>query len=477
MPSKAPNEPGIIGSRVLATLSSAQGRDFSGQDFAGEVVHGGNFFESIFNGCSFTGMQASQSVFQHTEFTETQFDGCTFRDSSFDHSDFVMANLRDCRFIRCSFQNAEWRDTDFNGVAFEQCIFRNTTTSLINFVECVFDDASAGNFAGSSKRFTVFSQTQFRLAAKQLQFLQTSFGITGSLKVPLQDGGDPLLRLSAAYYSGSLTSSLFYKYFSAALNEIADSPESPHVLRIRYICAICRSLVTENFLSVFALQFLQDAISRRASQLPNERQMLEIVSLALGLRVSVRERIAAIDRDAAELAGIFANSVNLRMQFEHTYNREALADYMGQLGSFCQISPGDIRIEKYRCGSTFVDVLIGAGTQISELFRFIRYSLSLATVAISQAGKLRKEYNRLARGATNARIGKSSQRRSRATRAPKMISTGQEVREELVGKKSKETKSIEVLVDTANERVLVLDGRVQVTITFRESAVRTRSRT
>jgi hypothetical protein len=36
-----------------------------------------------------------------------------------------------------------------------------------------------------------------------------------------------------------------------------------------------------------------------------------------------------------------------------------------------------------------------------------------------------------------------------------------------MGFRSEAVKSIEVFVDTANERVLVLDGRVQVTITLR----------
>ena len=151
-----PKDPAaLVKQSVVSSLVARQGADYSGQDFGAEVIRCQSFFESIFNGCSLTGIHASQSIFQHTEFTEAQFDGCTFQDSSFDHSDFVLADLRNCRFVRCSFQNAEWRDSVFNNVVFEQCIFRNTTSSLVRFNDCSFDGASAANFVGPSKRRSI----------------------------------------------------------------------------------------------------------------------------------------------------------------------------------------------------------------------------------------------------------------------------------------------------------------------------------
>src|ERR1041385_2113273 len=83
-------------------LAGAQGKDFSGFDFLDISIEGQNFFESIFNGCFFNDIRASQSVFQHAEFTETRLSNCVFEDTSFDHSDFVLTSVSGSEFVRCS---------------------------------------------------------------------------------------------------------------------------------------------------------------------------------------------------------------------------------------------------------------------------------------------------------------------------------------------------------------------------------------
>src|SRR3712207_1760177 len=85
-------------------LVGAQGKDFSGLDFLELAIECQNFFESIFNGCVFERVHATQSIFQHAEFTESTFSGCVFEDTSFDHSDFVLSSISGTQFIRCSFQ-------------------------------------------------------------------------------------------------------------------------------------------------------------------------------------------------------------------------------------------------------------------------------------------------------------------------------------------------------------------------------------
>jgi uncharacterized protein YjbI with pentapeptide repeats len=471
MRSKVRLQTEIIKRGILTDLVAGQGTDFSGRDFGGESVQGGNFFESIFNGCSFTGIQATQSVFQHAEFTETQFAGCTFQDSSFDHSDFVLANLQDCRFVRCSFQNAEWRDSIFSAVSFEQCIFRNTTTSLTRFIDCSFDDASAANFIGPSKRFSVFSRTQFHLPEGQMEFLRTNFGLTSSQAVrSWEPSEDPLFQVSLRYYVGTLTSRVFYRQLSAALDELTAPNENPHLLRMQYVCAICRSLIDEDFLSVFTIQFLDATVSSRASDLRDRRQMLEIMSLALGLRVALRDEIALIDQELSHVADSSGRELSLRMEFQNTYQRSDVIDYLAQMAAYCHISAANIRIEDFHQGSTFIDALVAAGTQLAEVFRFIRYSLSLATVTVSQAGKLKKECDRLSNNPKGERRRAPAQSRNAAVRASKgnhLASARRDVSKEVMGFRSEAVKSIEVFVDTANERVLVLDGRVQVTITLR----------
>ena len=82
-------------------LKDVQSKDLSGLEFLPAEIPGGNFFESIFNGCRIRKLQARQSVFQHTEFTEASITNCLFEDTSFDHSDFVLATVNNTVFTRC----------------------------------------------------------------------------------------------------------------------------------------------------------------------------------------------------------------------------------------------------------------------------------------------------------------------------------------------------------------------------------------
>jgi uncharacterized protein YjbI with pentapeptide repeats len=187
-------------------LAGVQGKDFSGLDFVDISVDGQNFFESIFNGGEFREVRATQSIFQHTEFTEANLSNCVFEDTSFDHSDFVLTTISGSEFARCSFQNAEWRDTTFEGVSFRQCIFRNTTTSLAHFTRCSFDDASASSFIGRSKRFSIFSESNFRLPNQHIDFLRTNLGIRSQEPFSAAKFGDqdPLFNLSLLFYTDEL---------------------------------------------------------------------------------------------------------------------------------------------------------------------------------------------------------------------------------------------------------------------------------
>ena len=98
-------------------------------------------------------------------------------ESSKIHADFVLSSIEGSEFARCSFQNAEWRDTIFKDATFRQCIFRNTIPSSIQFEGCSFDDSSSASFVGRSKRFSLFSNTEFVLPAQYWDFLSNNFGI------------------------------------------------------------------------------------------------------------------------------------------------------------------------------------------------------------------------------------------------------------------------------------------------------------
>ena len=379
-------------------LIGAQGKDFSGMDFRDLSIQGQNFFESMFNGCFFSGVQASQSIFQHAEFTETHFSGCVFEGTSFDHSDFVLANFKNCQFVSCSFQNGEWRDTVFDGVQFLQCIFRNTTTSLAHFIRCSLDDSSAASFVGSSKRFSLFSGTEFRLPHEHVDFLQTNFGLLSATELPgafTAESDNPFFELALRRYAGTLTSKQFYHLLLRALCELIATQGAPNRLRLRYLSEICKLCMDEQFLSVFAIQLLENAFSQKASLIDDRDQVLELLSLVLALRVGLRERVAGVDEQLSDIPRLPSSEVRLKLEFDHTYTRTTIEDYMDQMASYCRLPKKQILIEGIRPGSTIVDILITGSAYVGDLFRFLKYSLSLATVTVNQADKLKKAYSGL----------------------------------------------------------------------------------
>jgi uncharacterized protein YjbI with pentapeptide repeats len=450
-------------------LAGSQEKDWSGRDFHRLSIRGQNFFEFIFNGCSFDGLRAAQSIFQHAEFTEAHFANCTFKDASFDHSDFVLTDIDASEFIRCSFQNAEWRDTLFENVHFRQCIFRNTTTSLTRFVGCDFDDASACNFVGPSKRFSIFSGTKFPLPLDQLSFLQTNFGISSESQTPALPPlpEDPLFELSLRRYARMMTSAHLYLLVLRALFDITSARGAPQRLRMKYLSEICKVCLDEQVLSVFGLQLLERALSRAASVIHDRDHALDLLSLLLSVRASLRGSIVSVEQQVANVPTVLTRDLRLRMEFEHSYQRTSIEDYLHQMAAYCHLPRERFIVESFQVGSTIADVLIMGSAYVADVFRFIGYSLSLATVTIKQAGKLRAEYSRLAKPASKQKkaakvVARSSPVGKRRRSAPSI----ENMTNELVGVKLENAKPIEIFVDAMNERVLVVDGRVSVRITL-----------
>jgi Pentapeptide repeats (8 copies) len=459
-------------------LAGAQGKDFSGFDFLDISIEGQNFFESIFNGCLFDGIRASQSVFQHAEFTETRLSNCVFEDTSFDHSDFVLTSVSGSEFVRCSFQNAEWRDADFDGVKFRQCIFRNTTTSLARFRLCSFDDASAASFVGASKRFSLFSETSFRLPHQYLSFLRNNFGIRSqeSSSAVASEVQDPFFQLSIMYYTGTLTVEKFYHLILDILSRITAGDAGTQRLRIRYMSGICKLLLDADFLSVFAIQLLESELTRIAALIKDPDQALEMISLILPLRVALRERVMAVENEVSELSEILPSKLRLQLEFENTYQRDSIDEYMNQMAAYCGLSNNNVTVEGIRPGSTFAEVVITAATFIPDLVRFLKYSLSLATVTLLQMGKLRDAYRSLTSGSAKpakavkavktAKATKSiSQLGGRARKGRKEL-LSESVAKEITGNKLDSAKPVEIFVDTAGERVLIVGGKARVTISI-----------
>jgi hypothetical protein len=456
-------------------LVGAQGKDFSGHDFLELAIECQNFFESIFNGCVFERVHAAQSIFQHAEFTESTFSGCVFEDTSFDHSDFVLSSISGTEFIRCSFQNAEWRDADFYDVKFRQCIFRNTTTSLTRFRRCSFDDASAASFVGASKRFSLFSETDFRLPLQHISFLRYNFGARlGEPSGPAASVSDPLFQLALMYYSRTLTPEDAYQLLLEALTQITGGQAGPVRLRLRYLSGIYKLLLEEEFFSVFTIQLFERELSQIVADVRDHEQSLELIGLLLTVRVTLRERILAIEEEVSELHEVPPSRLRLKMELENTYQRGSIDEYATQLAAFCGLSREHVVVESVRPGSTLAEVAITVAAFIPDIVRFIKYSLSFATVTLLQAGKLRDAYKSLVGGGGKsakasktlkpARATKTIARSGSKTKRSRKEIQATNVAKEMAGDKLDKARPVEIFVDTAGERVLIVGGKARVTI-------------
>jgi hypothetical protein len=467
---------GVPENREPDGLAGAQGKDFSGLDLYDLSIEGQNFFESIFNGCAFEGVRASQSVFQHAEFTETRFSDCSFEDTSFDHSDFVLTSISGVEFVRCSFQNAEWRDAEFDDVKFRQCIFRNTTTSLARFRRCSFDDSSSASFVGASKRFSLFSETGFLLPHQHINFLRCNFGIrtleaSSPIFIPAQD---PLFQLSQLHYFGELAEGRFYHLILEALSQTIGSNVGAQRLRLRYIIGICKLLLDENFFSVFALQLLEGELSRIVSGIQDRDQTLDLIGFILTIRLALRERVIAVEEEASEFQEVIPSKLRLQLEFENTYERTSIEEYKNLLADFCGLSQDDVSVHSFRTGSTFAEVFIATAVFVPDIVRFIKYSLSFATVTLLQLGKLRDAYRSLKSGGAKprkalkaekgAKTGKSISQTGDGTRRRQKELPSESIMKEIAGEKLESAKPVEVFVDTAQERVLVVGGKIRVII-------------
>jgi hypothetical protein len=454
-------EPSIV--RSLSAFVGQQGHDFSGADIRHVTIKGQTFFESIFNGCLLDHVHAAQSVFQHTEFTEARLSHCSFEDTSFDHSDFVLSHAQDCDFVRCSFQNAEWRDATFERVHFRQCVFRNTTSSLVRFTDCEFDDASALSFQGASKRYSLFVRTHLALPSGNVDFLKTNFGLLSASEFQRaeQPIGDPLYQMAVMYYRSALAPNHFVPLVLSGLEEIIQTHGAPQRLRLRYLAEICKLYLDEGSLSILGSRLLERSLSERSAGLTDRGQALDLLSLLLAIRLSLHTRIEAVSAEEASLPATKYANLDLQFAFESTLDRAAIEDYLQQLSLFCSLKQEQVAVRTFRRGSTFVDAFIIGAVHLAEVFRFVKYSLSAATVAVEAGGKLKKALRDLSRDQRPTVTPTAVNYRSLVTSSPtvnRRLSAS--VLDDALG----QTDPIDVIVDAMNDRVLVVGGRVRVTI-------------
>jgi hypothetical protein len=264
-----------------------------------------------------------------------------------------------------------------------------------------------------------------------------------------------------------MTSGNLYELIVKALVETTKPGHVPQRLRMKYLSEICRTCLEEGILSVLAIQLFESTLSRSASCVQDRNHALELLSLLLTFRASLRESVTSIEQEIASIPQMLTRDLRIRMEFDASYGRASVEDYLRQMATYCHLASESIIIESLQSGSTIVEALIAGVAQVPEIVRFIRYSLSLATVTVRQAGKLRKEYSRLGKPSANRRKVARVVAGSRSVGKRRRLEPSMEnVTKEIVGVKLENAKSIEVFVDSMNDRVLVVDGRVRVTISL-----------
>jgi hypothetical protein len=239
---------------------------------------------------------------------------------------------------------------------------------------------------------------------------------------------------------------------------------------MKYLSEIFKVCLEEQTLSVFGIQLLERALSRNATGVNDRDHALELLSLLLAVRASLRERISSVEREVKDLPEFSGGYLRIRLEFDQNHQRASIDDYTVQMATYCHLSEDKLILESLQSGSTLVDLLITGSTCLADVFRFIRYSLSFATVAIMQAGRLKREYSRLSEGPVKRKSKKTarvmaagnSTGKRRAISEPSVAN----VTKEIIGVRLETAKPIEVFVDAMKEQVLIVDGRVRVTITL-----------
>jgi hypothetical protein len=158
-----------------------------------------------------------------------------------------------------------------------------------------------------------------------------------------------------------------------------------------------------------------------------------------------------------------AQRITMKMEFTPTFERRVIEEYLKLLADYCNISPAEILVSGFKQGSTIVDFIIRASTSLTDVLRFLKYSLSMATITLNETNKLRMAYGAL----------KSEPARFKRTlkpRIPKLKAkirkenSSESVANEIIGARLEESRSMEIFVDKAKERVLIVDGKVKITI-------------
>jgi len=121
--------------QVVTNLSA---RNLAESDFAGVIVHQGNFKASMLRGSDFTGADLTGSSFRGSNIREANFAGANLTDCDFSTLDLTDANFREAILVRTNFDKAGLVGAQFIGVKLTDVNFKYTDLRKTTFESCTF---------------------------------------------------------------------------------------------------------------------------------------------------------------------------------------------------------------------------------------------------------------------------------------------------------------------------------------------------
>lgn len=433
--------------------------DFSGLDFKNETFEGIDFHESIFNGAYFSNVRFVNCDMRHTEFTESKLTNCEFIDSSLDYSDFVYTQASRVNFTRCTFSQVEWRENILVQLRFRECTFVNSTISLCSFKGASFDPISSSSFCSASKRFNVFSETDFTLPKNKIDFLRNNYGIVfgepnSRFVTDDEYQDDFLLSLSLLKFADRVNSEIFIDLILKAVDALSGAGGKNHIQKAKYISLICRQVVEGKVLSVFAQQLLINSLNSACKDISDSQTFMEMVNLIMFMKTHQFNAVRAIESDARDFEDETVKGILLQFRLTNSYEEGDVQNYLQQMASYLMIPTERISISQFRIGSTIFDLIINHSASLVSVLVFIHLSLSQANKILEGVLKMKKNLKSL-RNKTKIRKVKTImvQRARDATPLSIMLNQG-----------SFNYDRINSIVTQFKRAVTKIDGKGEVTI-------------
>lgn len=375
-------------------------KDFSGLDFINKDFKDVDFHESVFNGAHFKNVKFLNCNLQHTEFTEAKFTDCTFIDSNLNYSDFVYTQISNVTFTKCSFSHVEWRENGFNNIKLQECSFYNSTISLCTFNISNFDSTSSDNFCGASKRYNVFTNTNFALNGEKIEFLKNNYGIileNGLAKFNLDKDykKEFFLTLSILKYSNQLNTLTFIDLVLKAAEDLINLNQKNRIQRIKYLSLICKLSIEENIISIFGQQYLVNEFNELSKKIKDTAIFMEMVNLIMFIKTNEHKNVNLISEDIKEIEPRFSDKTTLKFLLDNTYSKKEVIKYFDIMTVFLEVPKSSFKLLSYSKGSTIMEVVFSVGMKLSTLLIFIAFSLSRVNKSLTHLVEIKKNYKKL----------------------------------------------------------------------------------